>query len=126
MTVVGNILWMIFGGGIIFFLYYVLAGVILCLTIIGIPFGIQCIKLSILALMPFGREIVPTETPMGGLAIVMNIIWILIAGFELALTHIILVIFFAITIIGIPFAIQHAKLIMLSLLPFGHETKSFN
>ena len=123
MKLLGNILWIILGGGIFFFLYYLLAGFLLCITIIGIPFGIQCIKLSILALIPFGREVIPINIPMGILAVVMNVIWIIIAGLELALTHILLMVLFAVTIIGLPFAKQHAKLVMLSLMPFGHESK---
>ena len=123
MRLLGNILWIFLGGGILFFLYYLLTGFLLCITIIGIPFGIQCIKLSFLALTPFGREVIPIKIPMGVLAIVMNVVWIIIAGLELALTHIFLMVLFAITIIGIPFAKQHAKLVMLSLTPFGHESK---
>jgi len=121
MNLLGNILWIILGGGIILFLEYIIAGLMLCATIIGIPFGIQCIKLSLLALLPFGKEIRQTEKATGCLSTVMNLIWILIGGIWIALTHLIFAVICAITIIGIPFAKQHMKLATLSLVPFGKE-----
>lgn len=120
MSVIGNVLWILLGGGIILFLEYLLAGVILCLTIIGIPFGLQAVKLAMLALLPFGKEIVHTKSAAGCLSIFMNILWIFIAGVPIALTHLVFGILCAITIIGIPFAKQHAKLATLALMPFGH------
>ena len=113
-----NILWFICGGFLICFAY-ILGGVLLCITIIGIPFGIQCFKLSILGLAPFGQEIRETEPPGGAIAVIMNVIWILLPGLELALMHLILAAFFAITIIGLPFAVQHLKMTRLAILPFG-------
>ncbi len=121
MSLLGNVLWIVLGGGIFLFLEYLLGGVVLCLTIIGIPFGIQCIKLSFLALMPFGKEIRHSEKSTGCLSTVMNLIWILIGGIWIALTHLIFAILCAITIIGIPFAKQHMKLAAFSLMPFGKE-----
>ncbi len=121
MSLLGNILWILFGGGIILFLEYLISGLFLCITIIGIPFGIQCIKISILALLPFGREIRSSEKASGCLSTVMNIIWILIGGIWISLTHIVFAILCAITIIGIPFAKQHIKLASLALVPFGKE-----
>jgi uncharacterized membrane protein YccF (DUF307 family) len=119
MSLLGNILWIILGGGIVLFLEYLISGLLLCLTIIGIPFGIQCIKISFLALLPFGREIKTSERGTGCLATVMNIIWILIGGIWISITHIIFAVLCAITIIGIPFAKQHLKLASLALVPFG-------
>jgi len=119
MSLLGNILWIILGGGIILFLEYLFSGLLLCITIIGIPFGIQCIKLSTLALLPFGREIKNSEKASGCISTVMNIIWILIGGIWITLTHLLFAIIFAITIIGIPFAKQHLKLASLALVPFG-------
>ena len=121
MSLLGNILWIILGGGIILFLEYLLAGLVLCITIIGIPFGIQCIKLSFLALLPFGKEIRHEEGAIGCLSTVMNVIWILIGGIWIALTHLIFAVICAITIIGIPFAKQHMKLASLYLVPFGKK-----
>jgi len=118
MSVLLNILWFICGGFLISFAY-VFGGVLLCITIIGIPFGIQCFKLSALGLAPFGHEIRETEQPGGAISVILNIIWILLPGLELALIHLFLAAFFAITIIGLPFAVQHLKLTRLAILPFG-------
>jgi uncharacterized membrane protein YccF (DUF307 family) len=120
MSAIGNILWIVLGGGIFLFFEYLLAGLVLCVTIIGIPFGVQCIKLSLLALVPFGKEISQTKSGTGCVSILMNILWILIGGIAIALTHLLFGILCAITIIGIPFAKQHMKLAALSLTPFGH------
>lgn len=117
-----NIIWFLLGGFMVF-LAYLVGGLILCLTIIGIPFGIQCFKLSILGLAPFGKEIRDTEPPGGALAVIMNIIWILLPGLELALIHLFLAAVFAITIIGLPFATQHLKMTRLALLPFGFTVR---
>ena len=89
MSVLMNILWFLLGGFIVCFAY-LLGGILLCLTIIGIPFGIQCFKLSILGLAPFGTEIRETDPPGGALAVIMNIIWIILPGLELALIHLFL------------------------------------
>lgn len=118
MNLLLNIIWLVFGGFIIV-VGYLLGAIILCITLIGIPFGIQCFKLSVLGLAPFGREIREREPPGGVLAIIMNIIWILLPGLELALIHLTLAGLSAITIIGIPFAVQHLKMTRLALLPFG-------
>lgn len=119
MSLLGNILWIILGGGIFIFLEYLIGGMLLCMTIVGIPFGIQCLKLSILGLLPFGRKVVNTASATGCLATIMNVIWILIGGFWISLTHLIFAGLCAITIIGIPFAAQHLKLASLALTPFG-------
>lgn len=118
MNLLLNILWFLLGGWLIF-LAYLLGALILCITIIGIPFGLQCFKLSVLGLAPFGRTIREVEPPSGFLAIIMNIIWILLPGLELALIHLALAAIFAITIIGLPFAAQHLKMTRLAILPFG-------
>ena len=121
MSILGNILWIILGGGIVLFFEYLMGGVALCLTIIGIPFGFQCIKLSFLALLPFGKKIRNKGRSTGALATIMNIIWILIGGIWIALTHLLFAVVCAITIIGLPFAKQHMKLASLALTPFGRE-----
>jgi uncharacterized membrane protein YccF (DUF307 family) len=118
MRVIGNIIWIVFGGFLIF-LEYIISGILLCLTIIGIPFGLQCLKLSFLALVPFGKEVAPARTDSGFVSIVMNILWIILGGFWIAVSHVLLAVFFTLTIIGIPFAIQHIKLAALGLTPFG-------
>jgi uncharacterized membrane protein YccF (DUF307 family) len=125
MNLLLNILFFIFGGFIIF-LGYVLGGIVLCLTIIGIPFGFQCFKLAGGVLAPFGREVRETEPPGGALALIMNIIWIILPGLELAIMHLLLAAFFALTIVGIPLAMQHIKLLPLALLPFGRVVRDID
>ena len=122
MSIVGNILWFIFGG-LLIFLDYCIGGIVLCISIIGIPFGIQCFKMSKMALMPFGREVFDQKQPTGVLAIIMNILWLVFFGIEIALTHLIFAALCAITIIGLPFAKQHIKLIALAISPFGKEIR---
>lgn len=119
MRTLANILWFFLGGGIILFLLYLLGAIALIITIIGIPFGIQKIKLAIFALAPFGREVKENHAASGCLAIIFNIIWILFGGFWIAITHLVLALIFAITIIGLPFAKQHMKMANLALVPFG-------
>ena len=120
MTSVGNIIWLIFGGFIIA-LEYLISSIVLIVTIIGIPFGMQTLKLASLALWPFGREIRQREQASGCLYILMNIIWILIGGIWISLSHILFGLLFCITIIGIPFGMQHFKLAGLALTPFGKD-----
>ena len=119
MSLLGNIVFFVFGGFVIFF-GYVLGGILLCLTIVGIPFGFQCFKLAGGVLAPFGRDVVETEPPGGALSLILNIIWIILPGLELAIMHLLLAAFFAITIVGLPLAAQHMKLVKVALLPFGH------
>lgn len=118
MSLLGNIVFFIFGGFVIF-IGYVLGGILLCLTIIGIPFGIQCFKLAVGVLAPFGREVRETEPPGGTISLIMNIIWIILPGLELAIMHLLLAALFTLTIIGLPIAKQHIKLLPMALLPFG-------
>ncbi|MDZ7339552.1 MAG: YccF domain-containing protein [candidate division KSB1 bacterium] len=120
MSVLGNVLWVLLGGFLIFLLY-LFGGLILCLTVIGIPFGVQCFKLSVLALVPFGRRVVSTERLTGCLATFMNVLWLLVAGLEIAVLHLVLAALLALTIIGLPFAKQHLKLANLALVPFGRR-----
>ena len=123
MSLLGNLLWILLGGGIFIFLKYFIGGLLLCLTIVGIPLGVQCIKLSVLGLFPFGKEIEEKPGSPGVLSVIMNILWILVGGIWISLTHIAFGILMAITIIGIPFAKQHMKLASLALTPFGTTVK---
>ena len=122
MNLLLNIVWLIFGGFIVV-VAYLLGALILCLTIIGIPFGVQCFKLAGLAITPFGREVREKEPPGGCVAVVMNILWIILPGLELALFHLVMALLFAITIIGLPLAAQHLKMTRLALIPFGFEVR---
>ena len=122
MKILGNIIWLIFGG-IIVALQYFISSIGLFITIIGIPFGLQTIKLGLLALWPFGSEIIHKESPHGCFSTLMNIIWFFIGGVWIFLSHIFWGILFCITIVGIPFGLQHFKLASLALTPFGHDVK---
>jgi len=122
MGTLGNLIWLVFGGFLVF-IEYMVAGFLLCLTIIGIPFGIQSFKLAFLALWPFGKTIALTPGNPGCLSTIMNLIWLLIGGIWIALTHLIFGILLGITIIGIPWAKQHFKLVSLALTPFGREIR---
>ena len=118
-----NILWMILGGGLVIALEYFLAGLILCITVIGIPFGVQCFKLAGLALLPFGKDITQVRQSGVGEALgcVFNVLWLVVAGIWIFLSHVTLGVGLAVTLIGIPFALQHFKLALLSLMPFGKD-----
>ena len=122
MSIIGNIIWIIFGG-LFIFLEYIIAGILMCCTIVGIPFGLKAIQLSVLGLAPFGQKVVPNESAGGCLSIFLNIFWLIFGGFWIALTHLVFAILFAITIIGIPFAAQHIKLAGFALTPFGKSLK---
>lgn len=123
MRFLGNIIWLIFGGFAIF-LEYMAAGIALCITIIGISFGLQSFKLGILALWPFGQKIEYMDNAPGCLSTVMNIIWFFIGGIWIALTHLFFGILLGITIIGIPWARQHFKMMSLAFTPFGRRMGS--
>lgn len=118
MTAIANILWFVLGG-FLAAIAYLIGGVLMCLTLIGIPFGFQAFKLAGAVAAPFGKEVVERKAASGCLRVVLNVIWILLPGLELAVAHLILAALLAVTIVGIPFAIQHVKLVPLALMPFG-------
>jgi uncharacterized membrane protein YccF (DUF307 family) len=122
MSLLGNILWLIFGG-FIAGMMYIIGGLLLCLTIVGIPFGLQSIRIGVANFTPFGKEIVEANRTGGCLGLAFDIIWILLFGWEIAIAHLISAGLLAITIIGIPFALQHLKLIPVALFPFNYELK---
>jgi uncharacterized membrane protein YccF (DUF307 family) len=115
-----NIIWLLFGG-IVIAIEYLFASIVLFITIIGIPFGFQTLKLAGLAIWPFGREARYKESASGCLSTVMNIIWILTGGIWICISHLAFGVLLCITIIGIPFGLQHFKLASLALTPFGRE-----
>jgi uncharacterized membrane protein YccF (DUF307 family) len=122
MSLLGNILWLIFGG-LIAGIGYILGGLLICLTIVGIPFGIQAMKIGVATFAPFGKEIVEEKNANSALRLILNVIWLVVAGWEIALAHAASALVLAVTIIGIPFAMQHLKLIPLALLPFGRDLR---
>jgi uncharacterized membrane protein YccF (DUF307 family) len=117
-SVVLNILWLVLAG-VWLFLAYLTAGVIQCLTIIGIPFGVQSFKLAVFALWPFGRAVVDSASASPGLSCVGNVLWFFLAGLWLALAHALTGVLLCITIIGIPLGVANFKLIPLAIAPFG-------
>ena len=117
-NLLGNIIWLVFGG-LISALGYFIGGIVLCLTIIGIPFGLQCFKVGMIVLAPFGTHVVSDSSSNGCLTAIFNIIWLLCGGLWTAITHIFFGILLYLTIIGIPFGRQHFKLVEISLMPFG-------
>ena len=117
MSAIGNILWFLFGG-LIGGLSWVLAGLIFCVTIVGIPVGMQCFKMAQLAFFPFGKEVVYGG---GGFSFLVNLIWILFFGWEMAIGYAVLGLVWCVTILGIPVGKQCFKMSKLALMPFGAE-----
>lgn len=120
MNLLGNIIWLLFGG-LFAAIGYFFGGIILCITIVGIPWGLQCFKLAALVLMPFGKKVVSDSNDSGCLSVLCNIIWILSGGLYTAIIHIVMGAVLYITIIGIPWGRQHFKLVEISLAPFGRR-----
>jgi len=118
MNFFGNIIWLIFGG-LLAALGYIIGGVVLCITIIGVPWGLQCFKLAGLVLSPFGKRVVSDSNEMGCLNIFCNLIWIVCGGLYTAIVHIVMGAILCITVIGMPWGMQHFKLVGISLMPFG-------
>ena len=119
MSFLGNLIWFLFGG-LISGLSWGLAGCLWCITIVGIPVGLQCFKFATLAFLPFGKEV----SYGGGVgSMLLNVIWLLVSGIPLALEHILFGILFCITVVGIPFGLQHFKIAKLALMPFGSHVQ---
>ena len=119
---IGNILWLVLGGLLVALVYYIV-GLLMCITIVGIPFGVQLFKLGIYALWPFGHELVDGPGQPGCLSVVMNLIWILAGWWEIAVLHLLFGLICCITIVGIPFGLQHFKMALASIFPFGKVIK---
>lgn len=122
MKFIENIVWLILGGMVIALVYYIV-GLLFCLTIIGIPFGFQLFKFGTFSLWPFGTQVIEGKDSIGCTNLFMNILWIILGWWEIALMHIFFGFILCITIIGIPFGMQHFKMAGLSLLPFGKTFK---
>lgn len=117
MGCLGNFLWFFFGGALSALSWF-LAGCLWCITIVGIPIGLQCFKFASLCLFPFGKEV---RYGGGATSFLMNLLWIIFSGLPLAIESVVMGILLCITIIGIPFGLQHFKLAKLALMPFGSE-----
>lgn len=122
MNSVGNIFWLLLGGIVIAIIYYVV-GLLMCITLIGIPFGVQLFKLGTYSLWPFGHELVDGPNEPGCISVFMNLIWILCGWWEIAILHLLCGFIFCISIVGIPFGLQHFKMAVGSIFPFGKEIR---
>ena len=122
MKAFGNIIWLVVGGLLIALFYY-LVGLLMCITVIGIPFGVQLFKLGTYALWPFGHEIVNSPGEPGCLSSIMNLIWILFGWWEVSLIHLVCGLLFCLTIVGIPWGLLHFSMIIPSIFPFGKEIR---
>jgi len=120
MRTIGNVLWFLFAG-IWLALGYAIGGLVLCITIIGIPFGVQAFKLAAFSLWPFGRRVVDDGGSVGCLSTAANVVWLVLFGWEIFLVHLLAGALLCITIIGIPFGVQAFKLSVLALWPFGRS-----
>ncbi|XZF15982.1 YccF domain-containing protein [Chitinophagaceae bacterium MMS25-I14] len=120
MNLLGNLIWLLFGG-LWAALGYMFGGLLLCFTIVGIPWGLQCFKLAGFVLWPFGRRVVYKQSSAGCLSLLFNIIWLLCGGLYTALVHVFFGILLCLTVIGIPFGLQHFKLVEISMMPFGKD-----
>lgn len=118
MNLLGNFIWLIFGG-LLAALGYIVGGFVLCITVVGLPWGLQCFKIASLVVWPFGKKVVSDSSSTGCLSVLFNIIWLLCGGLYTAIVHIVMGLLLSITIIGIPWGQQHFKLIEISLMPFG-------
>lgn len=125
MKFLGNILWLVLGGFLVALVYY-LVGLLMCISLVGIPFGIQLFKLGTYALWPFGRDLVNGPNEPGCLSVVMNLIWILFGWWEIALIHFAFGLLLLVTIVGIPWGLQHFKMAIAAVFPFGKEIRPIN
>lgn len=117
MGCLGNLIWFVFGG-VISGLSWLLIGCLWCITIVGIPVGMQCFKFASLSFFPFGKEV---RYGGGAGSLLLNIVWLLLSGIPLALEHALFGAIYCATVIGIPFGLQHFKLAKLALMPFGSQ-----
>ena len=117
MRFLGNLLWFLLGG-FLSGLSWLMIGLLWCVTVVGIPVGVQCFKFAKLSCCPFGKEVVWSS---GAVSLIVNILWIVLSGVPLAIEHLTIGLIFCVTIVGIPFGLQHFKLAKLALMPFGAE-----
>lgn len=121
MKTIGNLCWLLFGG-LFWGLGNILVGGLVCATIIGIPLGLQLIKMGCFVLWPFGKQVVATSK-QGAVKLLVNIIWLILFGLVEAIGYLLTGLLLCITIIGIPFGKQYFKLAQFVLLPFGYDFK---
>lgn len=118
MNFLGNVLWLILGGLLTSLMYFI-AGLLSCITIIGIPFGLALWRMGALALAPFGKKVELSPEGGGCVMLVFDVLWILCGWWEIALVHAFFSLLFCVTVVGIPFGLMHFRLAKFSLLPFS-------
>lgn len=122
MVLLGNVLWFVFGGGIFAWCLWMLSGLVLALTVVGLPFAIAAFRIAGFAAFPFGRQLVDArdlgESRITGTGIA-NLLWVILAGWWLAIAHAIAGLACCVTVIGIPFGLAHFKLAMVCFAPLG-------
>lgn len=126
-SIIGNLIWLIIGPGVACFLFWLLAGVLLALTVVGLPFAVAAFRIARFAALPFGQRLVDArelghERILG--TSLANLLWVLLAGLWLALFHALLGLFYLLTIIGLPLALAHWRLAEVSLAPLGKRAVS--
>lgn len=122
MRFIGNLIWFVFGG-LILGLSWAAIGLVWCITIVGIPVGVQCFKLAKIAFFPFGKDI---KYGGGVVSVLLNILWLIFGGIALAIESLTLGVIFCVTIVGIPFGLQFFKLAKIALMPFGAKDCRLN
>lgn len=123
MNTLGNIFWLLLGGIATSLLYFV-AGLIMCVTVVGIPFGLQMFKIGAYALWPFGKELSDRPNEPSCLCMGFNILWVILGWWEIALLHFLFGAILCITVVGIPLGMAHFKIAIAALLPFGKEIRN--
>ena len=122
MKILGNLLWLVFGG-LGAAIGYFTASLALAVTIVGIPVALQTLKIGLLCLWPFGAEVHDTDAPRGCIYLPLNIVWLIFGGLCSCIVHVLFAIAMGITIIGLPFAAQHLKMARLAIMPFGKSVE---
>lgn len=117
MKFLGNLLWFIFGG-FLSGMSWIIAGIIWCITIVGVPVGVQCFKFAVLTFAPFGKNV---EYNGGAGTFLLNVLWVIFSGAVLAMEHLLIGVLLCMTIVGIPFGCQQFKLVRLAIMPFGAD-----
>ena len=120
MNFLGNIAWLILGG-FLTSVMYIVCGLLCCITIIGIPFGYQLVKIGLYAFWPFGRTMEFGDGEPGCAATILNLLWVVCGWWEIAIIHLVCGLIFCITFIGIPFGMKHFEIAKTSLFPFGQS-----
>jgi uncharacterized membrane protein YccF (DUF307 family) len=114
-----NVIWLVFGG-LWLALGYAVVGIVMCILIITIPFGIAAFRMALFCIWPFGRTLIRRDDA-GAASVIGNVIWFILAGWWLAIGHLVTGVLMCLTIIGIPLGLANFKLIPVSLTPFGRE-----